>query len=136
MAYRLIKSEPSVYSRADFIRDGRTGRDGVRNFQARNNLREMKLWDSCFRYHSNEGKEIVGVAQVVREGYPDPTATDEKWDWVAVDIEPVCVLTRPVSLEMIKGESQLSDMELLRLQRLSVSKVRDEEWEKVMEMGK
>lgn len=136
MAYRLIKSEPSVYSRDDFILDGRTSRDGVRNFQARNNLREMKPWDSCFRYHSNEGKEIVGVAQVVREAYPDPTATDEKWDWVAVDVEPVYALKRPVSLEMIKGESQLSEMELLRLQRLSVSRVREEEWEKVMEMSK
>lgn len=135
MHYRLIKSEPNKYSRDDFMRDGRTTRDGVRNFLARNNLREMHVGDRCFRYHSNIGKEIVGVAEVVREAYPDPTALGEKGDWVVVDIVPVCDLERPVSLEMIKAESQLADMDLLRLSRLSVGRVREGEWKRVLEMG-
>jgi predicted RNA-binding protein with PUA-like domain len=140
MYYRLIKSEPNKYSRDDFVRDGRTSRDGVRNFLARNNLREMRVGDRCFRYHSNIGKEIIGVVEIVREAYPDPTAVVkdgeiEKGEWVAVDVVPVVAFEKPVTLEMIKGESALADMELLRLSRLSVGKVKEEERKRVLEMG-
>jgi len=135
MQYRLIKSEPNKYSRDDFLRDGYTSRDGVRNFLARNNLREMQVWDLCFWYHSNIGKEIVGVAKVVRAAYPDPTAVGEKGDWVVVDVVPDMSLKKPVTLEMIKWEKTLVGMDLLRLSRLSVGRVSEKEWQSVLAMG-
>jgi predicted RNA-binding protein with PUA-like domain len=135
MQYRLIKSEPYKYSRDQFVKDGKTIRDGVRSYEARNNLRAMQLWDLCFWYHSNEWKEIVGIAKVSKTVYPDPTAIGEKWDWVAVDIVPERSLKRPVSLEHIKSDSQLADICLLKRQRLSVAPITEKEWKRVLEMA-
>src|SRR5690606_38429253 len=100
--YWLIKSEPSTYSWSDLVRDGRTVWDGVRNYGARNNLQAMKKGDLCLFYHSNQGREILGVARVVREAFPDPTA--ENPQWVAVDVEPAFALKRPVSLAKLKAD--------------------------------
>lgn len=134
MSYRLIKSEPYKYSRTQFVKDGVTMRDGIRNYQARNNLKSMRIGDECFWYHSNEGKEIVGIAQVVKEAYPDPT-TDEKAR-VVVDVVPVRALDNPVTLEYIKTDPRLVTMMLLRQQRLSVSPVTKEEFEYIQHLWK
>lgn len=131
MAYWLIKSEPFKYSWAQFEQDGQTFWDGVRNYAARNNLRAMKKGDQLFFYHSNEGLEIVGIAQVVKEAYPDPTTDEEAW--VVVDVKPVKRLKNPVSLKAIKADPRLSEMALLRLSRLSVQPVTDTEWAIVLE---
>lgn len=136
MKYWLIKSEPYKYSRDDFVRDGKTMRDGVRNFQARNNLHAMKKWDLCFWYHSNEWKEIVGVAQVSKEAYPDPTATGEKWDWVVVEVKPFEALKHPVTLEQIKWDKKLQNISLLKQQRLSVAPIRDEEYKYILKLSR
>lgn len=133
MNYWLMKSEPYVYSFDDLLRDGKTMWDGVRNYQARNNMRAMKEGDLVLYYHSNKGLEIVGVARVVREAYPDPTA--EKGDWSAVDIEPVVKLNKPVPLKLIKQTPELSQMQLVRNSRLSVSPVTAEEFAKILELG-
>lgn len=116
--YWLIKTEPDVFSWDQFVRDGRAVWDGVRNFRARNNLRAMKVGDWALFYHSNVGKEIVGIAEVVREHYPDPTAKGA--DWSAVDFVPVEPLARPVTLQEIKADPELADMPLVRQPRLSV----------------
>ncbi|GAB4092035.1 EVE domain-containing protein [Flaviaesturariibacter terrae] len=131
MAYWLIKSEPFKYSWDQFEKDGRTFWDGVRNYAARNNLRAMKKGDELFFYHSNEGLEIVGIAKVVREAYPDPTSDDEAW--VVVDVAPVKRLKHPVSLKTIKADPRLSNMALMRLSRLSVQPVTDEEYAIILE---
>lgn len=131
MAHWLIKSEPNKYSWEQFEKDGKTFWDGVRNYAARNNLRAMKKGDEVFFYHSNEGLEIVGIAQVVKEAYQDPTTDDEAW--VVVDFKPLRKLKNPVSMQQIKGDPRLKDMALLRLSRLSVQPVTDEEWAIVME---
>lgn len=115
--YYLIKSEPYKYSFDALLRDGKTLWDGVRNYEARNSLRAMKLGDLLLFYHSNEGKEIVGVARVAREAYQDPT-TDG--DWSVVDIEPVTVARRPLTLAEIRVDPKLADIALLRRSRLSV----------------
>jgi predicted RNA-binding protein with PUA-like domain len=133
MAYWLIKSEPFKYSWEQFEKDGKTFWDGVRNYAARNNLRDMRKGDQLFFYHSNEGLEIVGIAEVVKEHYQDPT-TDET-AWVVVDVKPVRKLKQPVSLKAIKADPRLQDMALLRLSRLSVTPVKEEEWEVVMELA-
>jgi predicted RNA-binding protein with PUA-like domain len=133
MAYWLIKSEPFKYSWEQLEMDEQTFWDGVRNYAARNNLRSMKKGDLAFFYHSNEGTEIVGIAQVVREAYQDPT-TDES-AWVAVDFKPHKKLKKPVSLAQIKADKRLANMALVRLGRLSVQPVTDEEWGIVMEMA-
>ena len=133
MAYWLVKSEPFKYSWEQFEKDGQTFWDGVRNYAARNFLKEMKKGDEVLFYHSNEGLEIVGIAKVAKEHYPDPT-TDEA-AWVVVDLKPVKQLKKPVSLRQIKGEKRLSDMALLRLSRLSVQPVREEEWAVIMELS-
>lgn len=133
MAYWLVKSEPFKYSWEQFVKDGQTFWDGVRNYAARNNLKAMKKGDEVFFYHSNEGLEIVGIAKVAKEAYQDPTTEEEAW--VAVDLKPVKKLKSPVSLQQIKKEKRLSDMALLRLSRLSVQPVTEEEWEVVMEMA-
>ncbi len=133
MNYWLMKSEPYVYSFDDLVRDGKTMWDGVRNYQARNNMRAMKKGDLVLYYHSNKGLEIVGVARVVREAYPDPTA--EKGDWSAVDIEPVVKLNKPVPLKLIKQTPELSRMQLVRNARLSVSSVTPEEFARILELG-
>ncbi len=135
MQYWLIKSEPSVYSWDQFVKDKKTVRDGVRNYLARNNLNTMKKWDLCFRYHSNEWKEIVGIAKVIKESYPDPASKDEKWDRVVVEVEPVEKLKNSVTLEYIKTDKKLANMALLKLQRLSVGPVTKEEREYICKLG-
>lgn len=133
MQYWLVKSEPHKYSWEQFNKDGRTMWDGVRNFAARNNLRSMKEGDLVFFYHSNEGKEIVGIAKVVKESYPDPTTDDP--NWVVVELSPVESLKKPVTLEQVKAEPSLKTLELVRLGRLSVSAVKREEFDKILEMA-
>jgi predicted RNA-binding protein with PUA-like domain len=133
MAHWLVKSEPFKYSWDQFVKDGQTFWDGVRNYAARNHLKAMKKGDEVFFYHSNEGLEIVGIAKVVKEAYQDPTTDEDAW--VVVDIKPVRKLKSPVSLQQIKGEKRLKDMALMRLSRLSVQPVTDEEWKVVMEMA-
>lgn len=132
MAYWLIKSEPFVYSWDELVKDGRTCWDGVRNYSARINLRAMKEGDLAFYYHSNEGKEIVGIAKVVREAYQDPT-TDE--DWSAVDFAPVSPLRHTVTHARIKLEPSLASMALMRLSRLSVQPVTETEWKKIQQLS-
>ncbi|NRF41786.1 EVE domain-containing protein [Pedobacter foliorum] len=129
----LVKSEPFKYSWDKFNEDGRTFWDGVRNYQARNNLKEMKEGDLVLFYHSNEGKNVVGIAKVVREFYQDPTTDDA--NWVVVDLAPVEALKNPVSLEQIKAEESLKDVSLVRQGRLSVMPLKAEEFDKILEMG-
>ena len=124
MQHWLVKSEPFKYSWEKFNKDGRTFWDGVRNYQARNNLREMKEGDLVLFYHSNEGKEIVGIAKVVKEAYQDPTTDDT--NWVVVDLAPVEALKTPVTLEQIKADPKLQDIGLVRQGRLSVMGVKRE----------
>ena len=134
MAYWLVKSEPFKYSWEQFERDGQTFWDGVRNYAARNFLKEMKKGDEVLFYHSNEGLEIVGVAKVVKEHYQDPTTEEDAW--VAVDLKPVKRLVKPVTLKQIKCDGRLADMALLRLSRLSVQPVKEDEWDVIMELSK
>lgn len=133
MNHWLIKSEPFKYSWEKFNQEGRTFWDGVRNYQARNNLRGMKVGDLVFWYHSNEGKEIVGIARVVKEAYQDPTTDDT--NWVVVDLEPVQSLKKPVTLEQIKADEQLKDIGLVRQGRLSVMAVTREEFDRILELA-
>lgn len=133
MAHWLVKSEPLKYSFDQFQKDGQTFWDGIRNYAARNHLKSMKKGDEVFFYHSNEGLEIVGIAKVVKEAYQDPTTDEDAW--VVVDLKPVKKLKKPVSLEQIKKDKRLQNMALLRLSRLSVQPVTDEEWKIVMEMA-
>jgi len=132
-AHWLAKSEPYKYSFDALVRDKRTVWDGVRNFEARNNLRAMKKGDLVLFYHSNEGKEIVGIARVVREAYPDPTALGE--DWSVVDVAPVKRLRTPVGLATIKADARLSKMALVRRSRLSVVPVTPAEFDRILELG-
>ena len=134
MNYWLIKSEPFKYSWDDLARDGRTYWDGVRNAQARNNLQEMKRGDLCLYYHSNEGKEIVGIARVVKSAYPDPTTEDPRW--VVVDVAPRVRLARSVPLSELRTSSATSGMAVVRQSRLSVSPVRPAEFQAVLKLGK
>ncbi|MBN9299661.1 MAG: EVE domain-containing protein [Filimonas sp.] len=133
MAHWLIKSEPFKYSWDQFVKDGQTFWDGVRNYAARNNLRAMKKGDEVLFYHSNEGVEIVGIAKVAKEAYQDPTTDDT--NWVVVDFKPVRKLKNPVTLVQVKEEKRLANMALVKLSRLSVQPVTDEEWKVVMEMA-
>lgn len=133
-AYWLVKSEPFKYSWEKFIQDKKTFWDGVRNYQARNNLRDMKKGDEVFFYHSNEGMEIVGIAKVVKEAYPDPTIDDERW--LAVDLKPVRALKAPVTLAQMKAEKRLKDLGLIRQGRLSVSPITAEQWAVILELSK
>src|SRR5687768_1133994 len=133
MAYWLVKSEPSTYSFDQLLKDKITTWDGVRNYAARNHLKAMKKNDEVLFYHSNEGLEIVGIAKVAKEAYPDPT-TDEK-AWVVVDLKPHSRLKKPVSLVQIKADKRLSDMALVRLGRLSVQPVTEAEWKVIMELA-
>jgi predicted RNA-binding protein with PUA-like domain len=133
MAYWLVKSEPSVYSWEQFTIDKQTVWSGVRNYAARINLRAMKKGDEVLYYHSNEGVEIVGIAKVIKEAYQDPTTEDERW--VAVDLKPVRKLKKPVPLEQIKKDKQLVNMDLVRLGRLSVQTVKEDEWKMIMVMA-
>lgn len=133
MQYWLVKSEPHKYSWEKFNQEGRTFWDGVRNYQARNNLREMKEGDLVLYYHSNEGKEVVGIAKVVKEAYQDPT-TDDK-NWLVVDLSPVESLKVPVTLETIKADSQLQNIGLVRQGRLSVMGIKPEEFDRIIALG-
>jgi predicted RNA-binding protein with PUA-like domain len=133
MNYWLVKSEPHKYSWEKFNQDGRTFWDGVRNYQARNNLREMKEGDLVLFYHSNEGKEVVGIAKVAKESYQDPTTTDP--NWLVVDLVPVESLKKSVTLEQIKAEPSLKDIHLVRQGRLSVISLKREEFDKILEMA-
>jgi predicted RNA-binding protein with PUA-like domain len=133
MQYWLVKSEPEKYSWEKFNKEGRTFWDGVRNYQARNNLREMKTGDLVLFYHSNEGKEVVGIAKVVKEFYQDPT-TDDK-NWVVVDLSPVESLKNPVTLEKIKADEQLKNIHLVKQGRLSVMGLKREEFDRIVELG-
>ena len=133
MNYWLIKSEPSTYSWEQFEKDKITTWDGIRNYAARLHLRAMKKGDECFFYHSNEGLEIVGIAKVVKEAYQDPTTDDEAW--VAVDVKPVKKLKNPVSMKQIKADKRLQNMALIKISRLSVQPVTEEEWKIVMELS-
>ena len=133
MNHWLVKSEPFKYSWEKFNKDGQTFWDGVRNFQARNNLREMKAGDLVFFYHSNEGKAIVGIAKVLKEAYQDPT-TDDK-NWVVVDLAPVEALKRPVTLEEIKADERLKDIGLVKQGRLSVMGLKAEEFDRILELA-
>jgi predicted RNA-binding protein with PUA-like domain len=134
MAYWLVKSEPHKYSWDDMMRDGRTIWDGVRNHTAAINLRAMKLGDRAFFYHSNEGKQIVGIVEIVREHYLDPK--DDAQRFPAVDVVPVESLAVPVTLAAIKADPALVEMDLVRQSRLSVARVRDAEWARVLAMSK
>ena len=134
MNYWLVKSEPFKYSWEQFLKDGKTFWDGVRNYGARNNLRAMKKGDHVLFYHSNEGLAIVGIAEVIKEAYQDPTTIDS--NWVAVDLKPLKAITNPVTLAQVKAEKSLQDMDLVRLSRLSVGTVKEREYKKVLAMGK
>jgi len=133
MNYWLVKSEPFKYSWDQFVKDKKTFWDGVRNYGARNNLKAMKKGDHVLFYHSNEGVEIVGIAMVVKEHYQDPTT--EETAWVVVDLKPVKKLKKSVALSQIKMEKRLANMDLVRLGRLSVQTVKEEEWHVVMELA-
>lgn len=132
-AYWIVKSEPDVFSYDQLVKDGTARWDGVRNYQARNNLRAMKLGDYCLFYHSNIGLEIVGIARVQREYYPDPTA--EKGDWSCVDLEPVKAFKRPVPLSEIKNTTVLQQIALVRNGRLSVMPLGFDEFSTLLHMG-
>ena len=135
MAHWLIKSEPDKWSWAMQVDAGAKGTfwNGVRNHSAKQNLMAMKLGEQAFFYHSNEGKEIVGVVEVVREAYPDPTA--EKGDWVSVDMKAVVPLPKPVTLVAIKADPAFADLALVRQSRLSVSPVSKPHWDRICRMG-
>jgi predicted RNA-binding protein with PUA-like domain len=133
MSYWLVKSEPFKYSWDQFVKDKKTFWDGVRNYGARNNLKAMQKGDQVFFYHSNEGVEIVGIAQVVKTFYQDPTT--EETAWVVVDLKPIKKLKNPVPLSQIKSDSRLSNMDLVRLGRLSVQTVKEEEWEIILKLA-
>jgi predicted RNA-binding protein with PUA-like domain len=131
--YWLVKQEPTAYSWTTFLKEGKAAWTGVRNFQARNNLRAMKKGDRVLFYHSVSEKQIVGVAQVARESYADPTAKEE--DWSVVDLTPVKTLTKPVSLETIKSDSVLKEMPLVRQSRLSVVPLTKAQFERVLALA-
>ena len=128
----MVKQEPDAYSWDDFVNDGATDWTGVRNFQARNNLRAMKKGDKVLFYHSNVGKEVVGIAEVSKEGFPDPT--DEKW--TAVELKPVKPLKKPVTLAQIKENLALAEMKLIRQSQLSVMPVTKDEYQEILSMSK
>ncbi|MDQ3622465.1 MAG: EVE domain-containing protein [Verrucomicrobiota bacterium] len=129
----IVKQEPTAYSWDTFVRDGKTAWTGVRNFQARENLRAMRKGDRVLFYHSVIGKAVIGIARVFREAYPDPTA--KEGEWVCVDLVPVKALQRPVTLEEIKATPALAGLTLVRQPRLSVLELRAEEYEMIVALG-
>ena len=134
MQYWLVKQEPEAYSWATFAKEGRTAWTGVRNFQARNNLRQMKKGDLVLFYHSVSEKQVVGLARVAREAYPDPTATEG--DWSCVDLVPAKALNQPVGLDAIKADAKLKDLPLLKHSRLSVRPLAQPAFERLLELGR
>jgi len=133
MNYFLVKSEPFKYSWDQFLKDKQTFWDGVRNYQARNNLKDMKKGDLVLFYHSNEGKEVVGIAKVVKESYQDPTTSDDRW--VVVDLAPLEALKQVVSLQTIKEDELLKDTALVKQSRLSVMPLKAAEFDRIIELG-
>lgn len=133
MQYWLVKQEPEKYPWSQFVKENGTYWDGVRNYQARNNLRAMKKGDHVFFYHSVSEKAVVGVAKVTREAYPDPTA--KKGDWSMVDLKPIKAMVEPVTLEQIKAESKLSEVALIKQSRLSVMPLRAPEFRRILQLG-
>jgi predicted RNA-binding protein with PUA-like domain len=133
MQYWLVKSEPFKYSWEQFVKDKGTTWDGVRSYEARNNLRAMAKGDQALFYHSNEGLEIVGIAKVVKTAYQDPTTDDDRWS--VVDLKPVKALKKPVTLAQMKTDKRLKNMKLVRQGRLSVSPVTEDEFNAVMELA-
>lgn len=134
MKYWLMKSEPDVFSFDDLIAKGQEHWDGVRNYTARNNMQAMKVGDKAFFYHSNIGKEIVGIVKIVKEAYQDPTTDETRW--VCVDVAPIKKLKNPVSLATIKANPKLAEMKIIKQSRLSVIDVTKEEFEEILEMSK
>lgn len=132
MAHWMVKSEPDVYPFSQLVKEKKTAWEGVRNYEARNNLRAIKKGDLLLYYHSNEGKEIVGIAKVVREAYQDPTTED---DWSAVDIAPVKKLAKPLTLAEVKAHKTLSKMALVKKSRISVVPVTESEYETVLALS-
>jgi predicted RNA-binding protein with PUA-like domain len=130
----LVKSEPFKYSWSDLLRDGSTYWDGVRNYQARNNLREMRVGDRALYYHSNEGKEVVGVARITKTAYQDPTTADDRW--LVVDLEPLKPLTEPVTLAQIKADAALQEIPLVTHSRLSVMPLDKGAFDRILVLGK
>ncbi|GAB4043554.1 EVE domain-containing protein [Spirosoma jeollabukense] len=139
MNYWLVKSEPDHYGWHHFIEQGRAIWEGVRNYQARNNLKAMQLGDQVLFYHSVIKPGVIGLAKVVQEAYPDPTVTNDpaqaKFGWVVVDLEPIMVFDKPVPLALIKAEPLLANISLIRQSRLSVMPVRPDEFELILKMG-
>ena len=133
-SFWIIKQEPSQYSWQQFQKDGATYWDGVRNYQARNNLKAMKKGDKLLFYHSVIGKEIVGIAEVTREAYPDPTTDDERW--VVIDLRPIKSFKAPVSLETIKANKELTNIALIKQSRLSVMPISEKEFQLLLKLGK
>ncbi|MDR4989235.1 MAG: EVE domain-containing protein [Bacteroidales bacterium] len=133
MNFWLVKSEPGAYSWEQFLKDGRTMWDGVRNYQARNNLKAMKKGDLVLFYHSVSDKEVKGLSRVVREHYQDPTTEDERW--VVVDLVPVREFSKPVSLTLIKNDIRLENVALVKQARLSVMPLKEEEFDAIVELG-
>lgn len=133
MNYWLIKSEPFKYSWEQFETDKKTFWDGVRNYQARNNLRDMEAGDLCLYYHSNEGKEVVGIAEIIKPAYQDPTTDNTQW--VAVDVKPYKKLNRKVTLAQIKADPRLSDIGLIRQPRLSVISISEDHFNIILELA-
>ncbi len=133
-SFWIIKQEPSQYSWKQFEKDRETYWDGVRNYQARNNLKNMKKGDNLLFYHSVVGKEIVGIAEVTREAYPDPTTDDERW--VVVDLKPIKPFKVPVTLEEIKTHKELSEIALIKQARLSVMPITKKEFQILLKLGK
>lgn len=133
MNYWLVKSEPVKYSWEKFLKEGSTFWDGVRNYQARNNLKGMKKGDLVLFYHSNEGMEVVGIAKVTKEFYQDPTTDDA--NWVVVDLKPFKTLKKPVSLAQIKADEFLQNISLVKQGRLSVMSLKPEEFDRIIELG-
>lgn len=131
MNHWLMKTEPSTYSWEDLMRDKKTGWDGVRNYQARNNLKAMKKGDLVFIYHSMDDKAIVGIAKITKENYPDPKDNE----WVAVEIAPIKKLKKPITLAQIKADKRFTNMALVKSSRLSVQPVRAEEFDLVIALS-
>ena len=131
MGYWLMKTEPGTYSWDDLVKDKKTIWDGVRNFQARNNIKSMKKGDQVFIYHSGEGKEIIGIAKITKEHFPDPGDKD----WAVVEIAPVKKLKKPITLASVKATKKLANMVLVKSSRLSVQPVREAEFDFILKMS-